>query len=33
MGSSTIKAVEGIYYKNDLTIEKYITIPTPKDAL
>jgi type IV pilus assembly protein PilM len=33
MGSSTIKIVEGTYYKNDLTIEKYITIPTPKDAI
>lgn len=33
MGSSTLKIVEGIYYKNDLTIEKYITIPTPKGAI
>lgn len=33
MGSSTIKIVEGTYYKNDLTIEKYITISTPKDAI
>lgn len=33
MGSSTIKIVEGTYYKNDLTIEKYIIIPTPKDAI
>lgn len=33
MGSSTIKIVEGTYYKNELTIEKYITIPTPKDAI
>ena len=33
MGSSTIKIVEGMYYKNDLTIDKYITIPTPKGAI
>lgn len=33
MGSSMIKIVEGMYYKNDLTIEKYIKIPTPKDAI
>lgn len=33
MGSSTIKIVEGIYYKNDLTIFKYIMIPTPKGAI
>lgn len=33
MGSSTIKIVEGMYYKNDLTIYKYIKIPTPKSAI
>jgi type IV pilus assembly protein PilM len=33
MGSSTIKIVEGMYYKNDLTIDKYVTVPTPKDAI
>lgn len=33
MGSSTIKVVEGVYYKNDLTIENYIIIQTPKDAI
>ena len=33
MGSSMIKIVEGMYYKNDLTIDKYIIIPTPKDAI
>ncbi len=33
MGSSTIKIVEGMYYKNDLVIDKYITIPTPKEAI
>lgn len=33
MGSSTIKVVQGIYYKNELTIENYIIIPTPKDAI
>lgn len=33
MGSSTIKVAEGTYYKGELTIEKYITIPTPKDAI
>ena len=33
LGSSTIKIVEGIYYKNELTIDKYIKIPSPKDAV
>lgn len=33
MGSSTIKVAEGTYYKGELTVEKYITIPTPKDAI
>jgi len=33
MGSSTIKIVDGMYYKNDLTIDKYIIVPTPKDAI
>ncbi|WP_423738783.1 type IV pilus assembly protein PilM [Clostridium chromiireducens] len=33
MGSSTIKIVVGTYYKNDLSIDKYITIKTPKDAI
>jgi len=33
MGSSTIKIVEGIYYKNDLTVYKYIITPTPKGAI
>lgn len=33
MGSSTIKIVEGTYYKNDLTIDKYISVSTPKDAI
>ena len=33
MGSSTIKIVEGTYHKNDLTIDKYITVPTPKGAI
>ncbi|MDD3049353.1 MAG: type IV pilus assembly protein PilM [Bacilli bacterium] len=33
MGSSTIKIVEGMYYKNDLTIDKYVTVPTPKNAI
>ncbi|MFT8341823.1 MAG: pilus assembly protein PilM [Clostridium beijerinckii] len=33
MGSSMIKIVEGIYYKEDLTIDKYITIKTPKGAI
>ena len=33
IGSSTIKIVEGTYYKSDLTIEKYLTIPTPKGAI
>ena len=33
MGSSTIKIVEGMYYKNNLTIDKYIKIQTPKDVI
>lgn len=33
MGSSMIKIVVGMYYKNDLTIDKYIAVPTPKDAI
>jgi len=33
MGSSMIKIVVGMYYKNDLTIDKYITMATPKDAI
>lgn len=33
MGSSIIKIVEGTYYKNDLTINKYIKIKTPKNAI
>jgi len=33
MGSSTIKIVVGMYYKNDLTIDKYIKIQTPEDSI
>lgn len=33
LGSSTIKIVQGTYYKNELTIDKYIKIPAPKDAV
>ena len=33
MGSSMIKIVEGMYYKDELTIDKYITLKTPKDAI
>ncbi|EHJ01424.1 type IV pilus assembly protein PilM [Clostridium sp. DL-VIII] len=33
IGSFNIKIVVGMYYKNDLTIDKYIVIPTPKDAI
>ncbi|MZK51676.1 type IV pilus assembly protein PilM [Clostridium beijerinckii] len=33
MGSSMIKIVEGMYYKENLTIDKYITMKTPKDAI
>lgn len=33
MGSSMIKIVEGTYYKNDLIIDKYIKVKTPKDAI
>lgn len=33
MGSTTIKIVEAMYYKNQLTIYKYIKVPTPKDGI
>ncbi|WP_270564401.1 pilus assembly protein PilM [Clostridium beijerinckii] len=33
MGSSVIKIVEGMYYKDELTIDRYITLKTPKDAI
>lgn len=33
MGSTTIKIVEAMYYKNELTIYKYLKIPTPKGAI
>ncbi len=33
MGSSRIKVVEGMYYKGQLNIDKYITMRTPKDAI
>ncbi|WP_051560473.1 pilus assembly protein PilM [Clostridium beijerinckii] len=33
MGSSMIKIVEGMYYKDELTVDKYITLKTPKDAI
>jgi len=33
MGSSMIKIVVGMYYKNDLIIDKYIKVTTPKDAI
>jgi len=33
MGSATIKIVDAMYYKNELTIYKYIKVPTPKDAI
>ncbi|OCA96741.1 pilus assembly protein PilM [Clostridium beijerinckii] len=33
MGSYMIKIVEGMYYKDELTIDKYITLKTPKDAI
>lgn len=33
MGSFNIKIVVGMYYKNELTIENYIKLPTPKDAI
>lgn len=33
MGSSMIKIVEGIYYKKDLIIDKYVIVPTPKGAI
>nr|WP_173714656.1 pilus assembly protein PilM [Clostridium beijerinckii] len=33
IGSSMIKIVEGMYYKEELTIDKYITMKTPKGAV
>ncbi len=33
MGSSMIKIVEGIYYKKDLIIDKYVVVQTPKGAI
>jgi type IV pilus assembly protein PilM len=33
IGSSTIKIVEGMYYKKDLIIYKYITVSAPKGAI
>lgn len=33
MGSNTIKIVEAMYYKNQMTIYKYIKVTTPKDAI
>ncbi|MFW2502613.1 pilus assembly protein PilM [Clostridium diolis] len=33
MGSYMIKIVEGMYYKDELTIDKYITLKTPKNAI
>lgn len=33
MGSSMIKIVEGMYYKEELSIDKYITMNTPKGAI
>lgn len=33
MGSSSIKIVEGMYYKEELSIDKYITMNTPKGAI
>lgn len=33
MGSSAIKIVEAMYYKNQMTVYKYLKVPTPKDAI
>jgi type IV pilus assembly protein PilM len=33
IGSSTIKIVEGMYYKKDLIIYKYVTVATPKGSV
>lgn len=33
IGSSMIKIVEGMYYKEELIIDKYITMKTPKGAV
>lgn len=33
IGSSMTKIVEGTYYKENLTIDKYIKLPTPKEAI
>lgn len=33
MGSGAIKIVEAMYYKNQMTVYKYLKAPTPKDAI
>ena len=33
IGHTTIKIVEGIYYKGDLSVSKLLEVPTPKDAI
>lgn len=33
MGSNTIKIIEAMYYKDKLTIYKWVKIPTPQDAI
>ena len=33
IGQTTIKIVEGIYYKENLSIDKFVEIPTPKGAI
>lgn len=33
MGSSVIKIIQGMYYKNVLTVDKYVSIKIPKDTI
>lgn len=33
IGSSMTKIVEGTYYKNNITIDSYIKLPTPKESI
>ncbi|MCI1477994.1 MAG: type IV pilus assembly protein PilM [Clostridium beijerinckii] len=33
MGSSSIKIIEAVYYKKNLSISKYVEIPTPKGSI
>lgn len=33
MGSSSVKIIEAVYYKKNLSISKYVEIPTPKGSI